>query len=141
MPGYRFLEHITDAEIEAYGKNLEESFENAAKALEDTMVDLKSINPRIAEKISIKGKDKQSLLYSWLEALIFREEVEGMLYSDFKCRISEKEGGYVLNASVKGEKYDPGKHQEKTAVKAPTYHEMMIDESTEVVKLRFLLDL
>ncbi|MGI0036609.1 MAG: archease, partial [Nitrososphaera sp.] len=35
--GYRFLDHMTDALIEAYGSTLEEAFENAGKALSDTM--------------------------------------------------------------------------------------------------------
>jgi hypothetical protein len=39
--GYRFLDHMTDAVIEAYGTTLEEAFENAAKALCDTMIDTK----------------------------------------------------------------------------------------------------
>jgi len=37
---------MTDAVIEAYGTTLEETFENAAKALCDTMIDLKTVRPK-----------------------------------------------------------------------------------------------
>jgi len=147
--GYRFLEHTTDAEIEAYGSNLEEAFENAAKALEDTMVDIKTISPLINENIKVDGDDKEELLYNWLEALIIKQDTESMLYSKFECEVSKgQRGRFKLDARVSGEKYDPKKHEQKTAIKAPTYHEMAITEniltknnSRRHVTLRFLLDL
>ena len=143
LTGYRFLEHMTDAEIECYGKTLEEAFENAARALEDTMVDVNSIEPAVREEIVVEGEDRESLLYSWLEALINKQDIDGMLYSDIHCKIStEKPGGrFTLKAAISGEKFDPEKHEQKTAVKSPTYHAMQISDTAEGVTMRFLLDL
>jgi SHS2 domain-containing protein len=147
---YRFLEHMTDAVIEAYGTSLEEAFENAALALEDTMVDLNKIEPKFVETLSIEAKDKQELLYKWLEALIIKQDTEQMLYSQFVCKISrgknendEKQEKFLLEAELKGEKFDPQKFEQKTAVKAPTYHEMLIkeDPKNRRATVRFLLDL
>jgi SHS2 domain-containing protein len=139
--GYRFLEHITDAEIEAYGSNLDEAFENAGKALEDTMVDIKTIRPELEEKITLRGRDKQELLYQLLEHLISKQETEGMLYSNFICKISRKNAELTLESTIRGEKYDSARHEQKTAIKAPTFHEMIIDEKSVPVKIHFLLDL
>lgn len=134
---------MTDAEIEAYGSTLEEAFESAAKALEDTMVDIKTIRPRHKEQIRVQGKDMQELLYEWLELLIAKQDTEGMLYSKFICKISRRKDRVTLEATVSGEKFDPKKHEEKTAVKAPTYHDMLIEENPDQrqVTLRFLVDL
>jgi SHS2 domain-containing protein len=144
--GYRFLEHIADAEIEAYGSDLMEAFENAARALEDTMVDIKTIRADKYEKITIQAKDKEGLLYQWLESLISKQDTEGMIYSNFDCKISRPNDNLTLEASVAGEKFDPARHEQKTAIKAPTFHQMLIDENNFSegryrVKLRFLLDL
>ncbi len=141
MSRYRFLEHTTDAEIEAYGANIERAFENAGTALEDTMVDINRIENKIEEEITVRAKDKKALLYSWLEALIIKQDVEGMLYSKFQCKISEENGVYKLVAKVEGEGFDKTKHEQKTAIKAPTYHEMKINELSEGVILKFVLDL
>lgn len=138
---YKLLEHTTDAQIESYGATLEEAFENSAVALEDTMVDIRSIKPEIEERILINAEDKEALLYSWLEALIIRQDVENMLFSKFSCRISDNNKGFQLEAKISGEKFDPSRHEQKTAVKAPTYHEMKIDESQQQITVRFLLDL
>ncbi|MDG6921956.1 MAG: archease, partial [Nitrososphaerota archaeon] len=40
-----------------------------------------------------------------------------------------------------GEKFDPTKHEQKTAIKAPTYHDMKILQRENGVSMRFLLDL
>ncbi|MGI0081234.1 MAG: archease [Nitrososphaerales archaeon] len=138
---YRLLDHTTDAEIESYGSTLEEAFENAAFALEDTMVDVASIRPEIEEQIMIRAKDKEALLYSWLEALIIKQDTENMLFSKFSCKISDINKGFQLDAKIFGEKFAPKIHEQKSAIKAPTYHGMKIVEGHQRTTLRFLLDL
>src|SRR5579872_4049458 len=91
--GFRFLEHTTDLEIEAFGKTLEEAFENGGKAIEDTMVDLRSIGDVEEKVISLREKDLETLLYSWIEALISLQEIEGLLFSEFSCKIKEENSG------------------------------------------------
>lgn len=137
---------MTDAEVEAFGPTLEVAFQNAGKALEDTMVDIEAITPRVRDHINVEGMDKEDLLYGWLESLIVKQDTEGMLYSKFECKIAEKEDGskgMTLKANLFGEKFDPAKHEQKTAVKAPTFHGMKIEENPKIrqVTLKFLLDL
>ncbi len=42
---------MTDAEIEAYGKNVSVAFENAGRAVETLMVDLDSVRPSEYRKV------------------------------------------------------------------------------------------
>jgi SHS2 domain-containing protein len=64
-----------------------------------------------------------------------------MLFSKFSCKVSKKTNGFDLTAVVSGEKFDPKKHEQKTAIKAPTYHGMKIVQDKNGVTMRFLLDL
>jgi len=139
--GFRFLEHTTDAEIEVNGRTLDESFENAGLATEETMVGLSSISSEEERTIIVDGEDLESLLYSWLEALISLQDTDGMLFSKFSCKVSKSSSGFVLTAKVLGEQFDPKKHEQKTAIKAPTYHAMKIVQDKNGVTMRFLLDL
>jgi SHS2 domain-containing protein len=139
--GFRFLEHMTDAEIEAYGKDINEAFENAGKAVEDLMVDLASISPVEERMVELESKDLGSLLYQWIESLISLQDSEGMLFSKFDCDVSRIPEKYTLRAKLFGEKFDAKKHEQKTAVKAPTFHDMKISEREGNVTMRFLVDL
>jgi len=139
--GFRFLEHMTDAEIEAFGSNINEAFEHAGRAVEDLMVDLQSVKPLKVREIRLEEKDLGSLLYSWIESLISFQDSEGLLFSKFSCKIKKSGNAFSLHAKVLGEKFNPQKHEQKTAIKAPTYHDMKISESPKRVTLRFLVDL
>jgi len=138
---YEFLEHTADAYIAAYGRNLAEAFETAARALFDVMTQVERVRPETEDLVEVDGKDEYSLLYRWLEALLVKSETEGMLYSRFEVTIRQKMSVFRLKARIWGEKFNAKKHLQKVGVKAVTYHRMEIIKSSEKVTLRFILDI
>ena len=138
--GYRFLDHMTDAVIEAYGQTLEEAFENAAKGVNDTMVDLKTVKPRKEIKIAAKGHDLHSLLFDWLDKVMLLMVADGIVMSEFSVKIRQN-NGYSLTGIAKGEKLDLDRHRYKVEIKAVTYHEMDVRQEKGKATVRFLLDL
>ena len=138
--GYRALDHMTDAYIEAYGNTLEQAFEFAAKALVDTMIDLGNVAATKEEQVVAEGHDLHSLLYNWLELVMNKMLVDRQALSYFKVSISQHKERYELKATVRGEPLDIEKHRYKVEIKGVTYHLMEI-ERNGIVKLRFLLDL
>jgi SHS2 domain-containing protein len=133
---------MTDAEIEASGATLDEAFENAGMAVEDLMVDTQTVLGTVHQEIHLEENNLGSLLYEWIEALIVLQDNDGLLFSKISCKLSKNPGkNYSLQAKLSGEKFDPKKHEQKTAIKAPTFHDMKIVESPEHVTLRFLVDL
>ena len=141
MKKFEFLEHTADVYVAAYGATFEEAFENAALAMFETMTDTKTIRPELKETVEIAGEDEYALLYSWLEALLLKFEVEGKLYSKFNVKIRKKPEGYTLIAEIFGEPFDPEKHPSKVAVKAVTYHRMEIAKKDGGFSVKFILDI
>jgi SHS2 domain-containing protein len=140
--GYKFLEHMADAYIAAYGRNLAEAFENAALAMFDVMTQVEKIHPKIRDEVEVEAEDEQALLYSWLEALLVKFEIEEMLYSKFKISsLDHDSSGFRLKAEILGEKFNPKRHPQKVGVKAVTYHRMEIIKKPEKVTLKFILDI
>jgi SHS2 domain-containing protein len=138
--GFRYLDHMTDAVIEAYGGTLEEAFENAARGLNDTMIDLKAVRPNREIKISAKGHDLHSLLFDWLDKVMLLLVADGVVMSEFSVKI-EQDNGYSLAGVAKGEKLDLDRHRYKVEIKAVTYHEMQVMQEKGKATVRFLLDL
>jgi len=142
MKRFEFLEHTADAYVAAYGANLAESFENAALAMFEVMTDTAVVDPRLEDAVEVEEYDKKALLYSWLEDLLVRSELNGMLYSKFKVLDIGKHGEvFRLNAMIWGEPFDENKHEQKVGVKAVTYHRMEIIEKPGKVTLKFILDI
>lgn len=142
--GYHFLDHMTDAVIEAHGETLEEAFENAAKGLNDTMVDLKTVMPNEDLKITAQGHDLYSLLFDWLDKVLLLLVADGIVMSEFSVKIRQHDdngGGYSLTGIAKGEKLNLDRHHYKVEIKAVTYHEMEIRQEKGKATVKFLLDL
>jgi SHS2 domain-containing protein len=142
LAGYRFLDHMTDAVIEAYGGSLEEAFVQGARGLVDTMLDLSTIKPVIEVRIDAQGHDLESLLFDWLDKVMLLLVADGLAMSEFSVKISEPtDTNYSLTAVAKGEKIDLTRHRYKVELKAITYHEMLIMREKDKVTIRFLIDL
>jgi SHS2 domain-containing protein len=139
---FEFLEHTADVYIAAYGKNMEEAFENAALSMFEVMTDTAKVSPNEEDSIEVEAEDEYALLYNWLEALLVKFEVNGMLYSKFKIScLEETSDGFRLKATVWGEKFNAEKHAQKVAVKAVTYHRMEIIKELNKATLEFILDI
>jgi protein archease len=140
--GYRFLEHTSDAYIEAWGQNLEEAFVRAAEGFYETMLNVRNVEPKTVDLVDVQGHDEKELLYDWLEALLLKFDIDRMVYSAFDIsRISQEIGPMMLQARIRGEEYDRQKHGAKAEIKGITYHLMQIEKERDIVTVRFILDL
>jgi len=132
---FKFLEHTADIKFQAFGKNLNEAFENSALATAKAMYS-KKVNKKINKKIKIKGKDLPSLLYSFLEELIFLLDSSGFFLSSCKVKIDEK--NFSLTAELFGDNaknYGIG-----LDVKAITYNEMFVKKIKDKWVCQVVLD-
>ena len=139
---YEFLEHTADAYIAAHGKDLTQAFENAALAMFNVITETKTVTPKTEDQVEVTAEDEQALLYSWLEALLVKSEINQTLYSKFQVsELNKTPEGLRLKAKIWGEKYNPKKHPQKVGVKAVTYHRMEITRKPNKVTLKFILDI
>jgi SHS2 domain-containing protein len=133
---------ITTADVAfiAYGKDLNEVFENSALAMSEVMVNTKDVKPVIEKNISAKGIDLKSLLFNFLNEILVLVDSEGIVFSKFNVRVDEK--SLTLDASCFGEKVNE-KMETKTEVKAATYHKMIMekDHKTKTWKSQVILDI
>jgi len=139
---FDFLEHTADVYVRAHGKSTEEAYENAALSMFETMTDTDKIAQTQEDTVEVEAEDQYALLYNWLEALLVKFETENMLYSKFQItNWKETTENFTLKAKIWGEKFEPKKHPQKVAVKAVTYHRMVIIREMDRVILEFILDI
>jgi SHS2 domain-containing protein len=139
---FEFLEHTADTYIRAYGKTMQEAYENAALGMFETMTKTAKIAQTQQATVEVEAEDQYGLLYNWLEALLVKFETEGMLFSKFQITDWEETAEcFKIKAEVWGEKFNPKRHPQKVGVKAITYHRMVIIREAERVVLEFILDI
>ncbi|MBR3156264.1 MAG: archease [Methanobrevibacter sp.] len=137
MKKYEYFEATADIGLRAYGNDMNEAFENAGLAMFNIISDTSLIIPERKIEFEVASEDDVSLLYDFLEELLFYHETEFMLFSRFDVEIDEK---FHLKALIYGEEIDWNRHERKTEIKAITFHKMEVNK-TDHVELQAIVDL
>jgi SHS2 domain-containing protein len=125
MQKYEILKHTADVTFKAYGRDLNELIENAAEALEDTMVLLDEMALAETLPIEMSSDSYENLLYDCLSELLITFEAERFAVKKCFVRIE----GLSLTADCLGERVDLNRHRLNAEVKAATYHNLAVTKN------------
>ncbi|MBN2422729.1 archease [Candidatus Woesearchaeota archaeon] len=140
MKKFRYLPHTADAKFRAFGSSLEEAFVNSALAMFNIICNTDSVKPEMKKIIRISAKKKESLLYDFLEELLFLLDTEGFLLNKTeKLKITEKDNEFSLGCTVYGDNYK--KYKVKGNIKSITYNDMFIKEDNNEFMIQAVVDL
>jgi SHS2 domain-containing protein len=137
MEKYIELDHTADVGIRVIGNSLEELFEAASFALFDLQVDLSNVKDETEFEINATGTDLENTIVRWLQRLIALMDIEDIIFSRFELlEVTE------LSARGKawGEPLDISRHRVKGAIKAVTYHELEIEETSDGWEAQIIFD-
>ena len=137
MKNYEYFDVTADIGFKAYGESLNEAFENAGLAIFNIISDTSNVEPKKEISFKVRSEDEISLLYDFLEELLFYHEIEFMLFSEFHVEIDDM---LQLRATIRGEAIDWDRHERKTEIKAITYHKMDV-RKTDIFEVQVIVDL
>ena len=126
MKRFDIIEHTADVGITAYGANLKEAFANAAYAMFSLIADLENVRENVRRHIEVQAEDRESLLVSWLNELLYIFDVDRIIFKRFE--VTEL-GETRLKAEGYGELFDQSRHTLRGGLKAATYHMLKIEKS------------
>jgi SHS2 domain-containing protein len=138
---FEFFDVTADVGFRAYGKNMDDAFQNAALATFEVMTDTSKIKPVVKREILIESEDEKALLYDWLSELLFLHDYEGLVFSRFTVNIRQKDAEtFIIQGDVWGEKFNRAHHEVRDEVKAVTFHLMEINKEEGKCTLQVILD-
>ncbi len=130
---YEEIDHTADVGIRAFGKTLEDLFAASAEGMFSLIADLSKVNAVGEVEVRVTAEDRQALMVRWLSELLYLHETQHLLLKEFDVRLD----GLALQALVKGEGIDRGRHELKLAIKAVTYHGLRVDPDAGVAEIIF----
>ncbi|MCS6903300.1 MAG: archease [Candidatus Bipolaricaulota bacterium] len=139
--GYEYFEVTAEVGIRAWGKTLEESFAEAARALFELMVDTSRVRPQRAVSIELSAESLEVLLADWLNRLILERDRMGCVFSEFRMMIGLQAQGATLTGEALGEPLDRARHDPRIDVKAVTYHHLRVRHQPDGVQVECVLDI
>ncbi|EFN55786.1 hypothetical protein CHLNCDRAFT_14100, partial [Chlorella variabilis] len=136
------LDHTADVQLHAWGATLTEAFENVALCMFNYMTPLKgiAIDPALTRRYEAEGHDMQSLLFNFLDELLFSFSTEFFVPSQLRITSFDRQT-WQIKAEGHGEKFDRQRHVCGTEVKAITYSAMQINETPEDAEVFVIVDI
>ena len=141
------LDHTADTGIEVRAADLDELFADAARGLCAAITDPAGVAPSEQWEVEVAAGDLERLMVDWLEELLFRFDVERLLPASAGVTVSEEPvapgtaGGWRLRGTVRGERFDPERHPLAVAVKAITYHGLLVERRDDGWHARVIFDI
>jgi len=135
---FTVFEHTADLGVRVEAATLPDALADAAAGLFAVIAgDLGQIRPILAETFTVPGSDPTWLLYDFLGELHAAFEIRRMLFREFEVTIT----GDGLEATARGERYDPTRHVLAHEVKAITQHELAVDRGPERCAATYIVDI
>jgi len=137
MKKFDVVEHTADTGIVAYGADMREAFANAAYGMFSLMADLEQVREETSRYIEAEAGDRESLVVSWLNELLYMFDVERIVFKRFDVL---ELTNTRLKADAYGEKVNASRHDLRSGVKAATYHMLKVSEDRGRWRIRVIFD-
>ncbi len=138
MKQFEIIDISGDVGIKAFGGSIEEVFKNSAIGMYSLITDLKGVKGQKTINISSESNSLEGLLVSWLNELIFHFDAYNFIGKDIVIlEMSDRK----LKANVKGEEFDPERHERKLLIKAATYHRLKVEKVRDIWEADIIFDI
>ena len=137
MKKFDIVEHTADTGIVAYGADMREAFANAAYGMFSLMADLEQVREETSRYIEAEAGDRESLVVSWLNELLYMFDVERIVFNRFDVL---ELTNTRLKADAYGEKVNASRHDLRSGVKAATYHMLKVSEDRGRCRILVIFD-
>jgi SHS2 domain-containing protein len=136
--GVTFLDHTADLVLEATGPTLEACFARMGAGLFAVFAPPPVAGAESTRlSITLSAPSPEELLVGWLEELLYRSDVDGLVFSGFETELN----GDELSARVSGRPLLPGEELRGPSVKAVTRHDLRLEPGGEGWLAQVVLDL
>ena len=130
--GHREVEHTADLELEVWGPDMAALLEEAARGMYELMAVEVSDESRRHHRLEIAADDREQLMVSFLEDLLFLADTEDLGFDGFLLSVGDTEllarleGGFII--------------ARRREIKAVTFHSLSIAGSGSGLRTNVVFD-
>ena len=118
-PSYRTIQRSSDLAVRVSGKTQAEVLTQSAFALFDLMTDLDKVEVQESLPLEVEGVDDE-LMANWMRELLYLFQGSGYILKEFEIREMK---GPSVRAEVRGEKFDPDRHEIQREIRSVVAHQ------------------
>jgi SHS2 domain-containing protein len=130
--GFEEISHTADWSARVWAKDLSSLFTEAARAMISLSGTVIGTGPRVRRSLEVEGPDPESLLVAFLSELLYYQEQESLAFDVFEVRVASQSLKVVMEGAQIA--------SSEKAIKAVTYHNLVIDKTTEGFETTIVFD-
>ncbi len=130
--GFEEVAHTADWSIKVWAENLDCLFEEAARGMYSLMEIQLDSRERVSESMAIESLDRESLLVSFLNELLYKLESKGLAFDQVSVQVDES----ALTANLEGSAVT----YQKKEIKAVTFHNLAIVQAEDRFEVTIVFD-
>ena len=135
MMSFEEIDHTADRAFRVTGRDMVALLENAARAMQalDSDGPRSTAEPSAMRAIEVEGVDGESLLVNWLNEILYLEQAHHLVCEQFHL---DDLRNHCLRARVETRECD----RTYTHIKAVTFHNLKIRETSEGLEAEIVVD-
>ena len=130
--GFEEVSHTADWSARVWAPDLPSLFREAARAMNSLSGTVIGTGERVSKTLEVEGPDVESLLVAFLSELVYYQEQENLTFDVFDLRIA----GQWLKVAMEGAEIETV----DKAIKAVTYHNLIIQRNAEGLETTIVFD-
>jgi len=130
--GFEEISHTADWSVRVWAQDLPSLFAEAARAMNSLAGVVTGNDPRVKQIFEAEALDAESLLVAFLSELVYYQEQENLAFDVFELKVE----GQRLRVDMEGAQIA----SIDKAIKAVTYHNMNIEETSRGVEVVIVFD-
>ncbi|VDN50332.1 unnamed protein product [Dracunculus medinensis] len=138
---YEYLDHTADVQLHAWGKTLEEAVEQLLVSMYGYMTELSSVNVEYSFDMKASGIDLISLVARLLDEALYCFSTEPFFVGRIAEVLSFDRQKFEISVRCWGDSFDIEQHPQGTEIKAITYSNMQINETSERTDIFVIVDI
>jgi SHS2 domain-containing protein len=135
---YRTIKRSSDLAVKIFGKSQAELFANSGFALFDLLTYIDRVEPSEQMTLEVEGADRDDLMVNWMRELLYLYQGSGYLLKEFV--VKEVKDNYI-RGEVRGEKFDPDRHEIQREISAVASHQGRMEKTGEQWTAQVVLEL
>lgn len=136
MPETTTVEHVGEVQVSVSADSLDEVFAEVARFVAGEAGSMSPV-PNEWERVTVRARDRATLLADWANELIGRSEAAGCAYSEIRdVRITDAADGSTVAAEVRAHPVD----RWASPLKAATYHNLSLERDGQRWRAVILFD-
>jgi SHS2 domain-containing protein len=123
--GFEIIDISGDVGIRADGPTFGHALVSAGIGLYSLITDLEGVEERLTKDVEVEAETREELTIRYLNELVFLFDTYGLIGREIDVlRFPGNQGSVAGVFRVRGEEFDPARHERGLLVKAATYHNL-----------------